>query len=49
MVFVRAILADREELEHRVAVRLGHEVLYRGVLVRLEVRSGGRGDADVAL
>lgn len=30
-------------------IRLGHKVLYRGVLVRLEVRSGGRGDADISL
>jgi hypothetical protein len=45
----RAILIDREELEHRVAVRLCHEGLHRSVLVRAKVRSGGRGHADIAL
>src|SRR5215469_12589193 len=37
------------ELEHGVAARLGNEVLHRGVLRCLEVRSRGRGDADVSL
>jgi hypothetical protein len=44
-----AILIGWCGLEDGVAVRLGGEVLYRGVLGCLEVRSGGRGDADVPL
>ena len=32
-----------------MALRLGDEVLHRGVLARLEVWSGGWGEADVAL
>src|SRR5262249_2686403 len=44
-----AVLTGWYELEHRVAVRLGDEVLHRGVLGRLEVRPRGRGDADVSL
>jgi hypothetical protein len=47
-VAVLVILTSRYELEHGVAVRLGDEVLHRGVLVRLEVRSRSSGDADVA-
>src|SRR5262249_57552383 len=43
------ILTRRHELEHRMAVRLSHEVLHRGVLARLEVRSRGWGEADVSL
>src|SRR4029453_6268936 len=40
---------DGENLEHRVAVGLGHEVLHRSVLVRTKVRPGGCGNADIAL
>src|SRR5436190_14855932 len=45
----RAVVIDRKEFEHRVTVGLGHEVLDRRVLVRIEVWPGGRGDGDVAL
>ena len=37
------------EFEDRVAVGLGDEILYRGVLGRQEIPSGGCGDADVSL
>jgi hypothetical protein len=37
------------ELEYGVAVCLGDEILYRGVLGRLEIPPGGWGDADVSL
>ena len=43
-----AILTGWHELEHGVAVRLGDEILYPGVLGCLEVRPRGRGDADVS-
>ena len=42
-------LTDRRELEHGVPVRLGDEVLHRGVLGRLEIPSRGKSDADVSL
>ncbi len=43
-----AILVGWYELEHWVAVRNGGEFRHRGVLARLEVRSGGTGDSDVS-
>src|SRR4029453_9955097 len=48
-VTVRVVLIDREELEHRVAVGLGHKVIDGSVLVGAEVWPGGRGNGDVAL
>ena len=48
-VAVRAVLIDRLELEHRVAVGLGHEILDRSVLVGTKVWPGSRGHGDVAL
>ena len=44
-----AIFINWCEFEDRVAVGLGDEILYRGVLGRQEVPSGGCGDADVSL
>lgn len=43
------ILTNRHELEYRVTVRLGDEVLHCGVHARLEVRSRGRSNADISL
>src|SRR6516225_8109554 len=43
------ILTGWYEFEHGVAARLGNEILHRGVLARLEVRSRSTGDADVSL
>src|SRR6516162_1117453 len=41
--------AEGDEFKYRMAVRLGHEIRYRGVLARLEVGPRGRGDTKVAL
>ena len=41
--------AEGGECEHRMAVRLGDERRYRGVLARPEVGPRGRGDTEVAL
>src|SRR5262249_33490819 len=41
--------ADGDEFEYRMAVRLGDELRYRGVLARLEVGPRGRGDTNVVL
>src|SRR6516165_883415 len=41
--------ADGDEFEDRMAVRLGDEIPYRGVLARLEVGPRGRGDTKVTL
>src|SRR5215471_2771049 len=45
----RAGFAEGDEFECRMAVRLGDEIPYRGVLARLEVRPRGRGDTNVTL
>jgi hypothetical protein len=42
-------LGDGDEFEPRVAVGLGDESLHQGVHGGLEVRSGGRGDAQLVL
>src|SRR5215475_12582629 len=46
---ISAGLADGGECEYRMAVRLGDEIPYRGVLARLEVGARGRGDTKVTL
>jgi hypothetical protein len=43
------IVTSRYELEHRVALCLGDEVLDRGVLARLEAWPRGWGEAEVSL
>src|SRR5262249_23469683 len=45
----RAGFGDGVEFESRGAGRLGDEILYRGVLARLEVGPRGRGDTNVTL
>src|SRR5215471_12579096 len=45
----RAGFAEGDEFECRMAVRLGDEIPYRGVLAGLEVGTCGRGDTNVTL